>query len=89
MKTWKRFGYEDDNCLYVGSAEQLEAEDDDFKLRIMMEDDFKKREAERRMYKRVYDAAMAWHNEKPNSNSVKNVIALQKACEKARGRTKR
>ena len=76
MKTWKRFGYEaKDGTLYVGG--EVGRCTDNSVVRIMREDDFKK-------MKRVYDAAMAWHNEKPNSNSVDNVIALQKSCEKAR-----
>ena len=85
MKTWKRLGYESkDGTLYIGSEEDLIdlqslCKDENHKLRIMRETDFKK-------MKRVYDAAMKW-DEQPNEEGTLRDQAIQglwKACEKAR-----
>ena len=93
MKTWERFGFDtSDGTLYIGSAEQLEPIGVDEKLRIMREADFKKREAERRMYKRVFDAAMNWYiGIQIDSFDVesKKYLAFKKIMDKARGSTKR
>jgi hypothetical protein len=91
MKTWKRFGYESkDGTLYIGSEEDLIDCKEDHKLRIMKEAYYQKIVAERRMYKRVYDAAMAWQEHRSSarepdvSRYVMLTDILQKKCEKAR-----
>jgi len=90
MKTFLRFGYEDaDGTLYVGSEDNLSYCNDDEKLRIMSEATFKKLMSDHRMRKRVYDAAMKFTKDDQVDFSEDNYEALEKACEKARGRTKR